>query len=105
MKNRTIQQNKALHKYYRMLSEALNDAGLDMKAVLRPDIDIPWTESTVKKHLWKPIQIAMIDKESTTELEKEEVNRVYKVLDRHLAAKLGLSVPFPTREEDATQSN
>jgi len=105
MNSRTLQQNKALHKYCRMLSEALNDAGLDMKAVLKPEIDIPWSESTVKEHLWKPIQSAMIDKESTTELDTKEVNQVYEVLNRHLAAKLGLSVPFPTREEDATQSN
>jgi hypothetical protein len=35
---RTIQQNKALHKYYRELAEALNAAGLDMKTVLKPEL-------------------------------------------------------------------
>ena len=98
--NRTTQQNKALHKYCAMLSEALNDAGLDMKKTLKPEVDIPWRPELVKEHLFKPVMKAMLDKESTTELSTREVNEVYAVLNLHTAQKLGVSVPFPSEEEN-----
>ena len=78
---RTNQQNKALHKYFSMLAEALNDAGLDMKTVLKPEVDIPWTQDSVKTHLWKPIQEIMVDKESTTEMNTVDPNKIYEVLN------------------------
>lgn len=93
---RTAQQNKALHVFLRDLSEALNAAGLDMKAVLKPEVDIPWTEESVKNHLWRPIQNIITDTESTTDLETKEVSAIYDVLDRHLGQKLGVHVEFPS---------
>ena len=99
MTARTAQQNKALHKYFALLADALNAAGLDMRATLKPEIDIPWTEYAVKDHLWRPIQDAMLGKESTTKLETPEVSEVYEVLSRHLGQRFGIHVPFPSREE------
>jgi hypothetical protein len=94
---RTLPQNKALHLYCTMLSDALNDAGYDMKKTLKPEIEIPWTPQMIKKHLWKPIQDAMLEKKSTTELETNEVDKVYQVLSRHLSERFCISVPFPDR--------
>lgn len=94
---RTKLQNRALHKYFTMLAEALNDAGLDMKAVLKPEVDIPWNCSMVKEHLWRPIQNVYLQKQSTTEQCTDEVSQVYKILDRHIAEKFGVSVPFPSK--------
>jgi len=95
---RTLRQNRALHKYFSMLADALNDAGLDMKKTLKPEIEIPWTPENVKNHLWRPIQEAYLTKESTTELETPDVQKVYKVLDRYLAEKHGVSIAFPCDE-------
>jgi hypothetical protein len=94
---RSEQQNKAMHKYFSMLADALNNAGLDQRQVLKPGVDIPWTPEAVKKQLWHPIESAMYDKDSTADLDKVEVGRVYEVLNRHLAEKLGISVEFPDR--------
>ena len=94
---RTLLQNKSMHKYYSMLAEALNSAGWDMRKTLKPGIEIPWTDISVKERLWKPIQDAMYDKQSTTQLETDEVSAVYEVLNRNTASKLGVSVPFPDR--------
>lgn len=96
---RTLTQNNAIHKYCDELSKALNEAGLDMRKVLKPGVSIPWSRDLVKKHLWKPIQDAMYEKRSTTQLNRVEVSEVYEVLNRHTAEKLGLSVPFPSRDE------
>jgi hypothetical protein len=96
---RTRQQNKALHLYYTFLANALNDAGLDMRKTLKPEIEIPWTPETVKEFLWRPIQRAQLQKESTTELTTKELDEVLETLSRHLGEKFGLSVPFPSIEE------
>lgn len=96
---RTLTQNRAMHKYFTQLAEALNDGGLDMKRTLKPEIDIPWSGATVKKFLWKPIQDAILDKDSTTELDTKEPSLVYETLNRHLSEKFGIHVPFPSVEE------
>jgi hypothetical protein len=96
-KKRTLPQNSAMHKYFELLADELNNAGLDMKQVLKPEIDIPWTPDNVKRHLWKPIQKSMLNKASTTQLEKMDVSVVYDVLNRHLSEKLGIHVAFPSR--------
>jgi hypothetical protein len=93
---RTLQQNKAMHKYFADVAESLNDAGYDMKKTLKPEVEIPWTPASVKSHLWKPIQEAMMLKDSTTELQTDQVSAVYSVLSRHLSAKLGVNVSFPS---------
>lgn len=99
MEKRTLQQNKALHKFFEMLSEDLSLAGLDMKRTLKLGVEIPWTATTVKEYLWKPIQDAMFEKGSTTEITTKEVNSVYKTLIRHLGEKFGITTPFPNIEE------
>lgn len=97
-KTRTNRQNAALHLYCQMLADSLNDAGLDQRRTLRQDIDIPWTMEAVKEHLWRPVQVAVIDKESTAEPDSDEYAKVYDVLNRHLISRLGVSVPWPQRE-------
>jgi hypothetical protein len=92
---RTSKQNRALHLWIRKLVLELDNAGLDMKAVLKPTVDIPWTDALAKQYLWKPVQMAMLGKESTKELETDEVSKVYETLNRHMANKFGVSIPFP----------
>ena len=92
---RTTKQNSALHLFLRKLADALNDAGLDMKAVLKPEVEIPWNSTTAKENLWRPVQLAMTQKESTADLDTVEVSQVYDALNRHIASKFGVSVPFP----------
>jgi hypothetical protein len=97
---RTTQQNRALHKYFALLATELNAAGLDMKATLKPSIEIPWTPENVKEHLWKPFQNFQLNRESTTDLSVREVDDVYNTLNRHLGEKLHIHVPFPSAESD-----
>jgi len=98
-KQRTLTQNAALHLFFNLLAETLNDAGFDMKKTLKPEVDIPWTGDLVKTHLWKPIQKSLLGKKSTTELTKDEVGKVYETLNRYLGEKLAIHVPFPSDPE------
>ena len=97
-KRRTLSQNAALHLYCERLAEALNNAGYDMKRTLKEDVEIPWTKEMAKEYLWRPIQKVMTGEESTTEMNTVEPSEIYEVLNRHIAEKFGVSVPWPSHE-------
>ncbi len=99
-KQRTTQQNKALHKFFELLADKLNESGYDMRKTLKQDIDIPWSRESVKDFLWRPIQKVVLAKESTTELETKDIDKIYDILNRHLGEKLSIHVDFPSNEPE-----
>jgi hypothetical protein len=96
---RTKLQNKAAHKHWTMLADELNGAGLEMKKVLKPEVEIRWNGNSVKEYLFRPIMTAMFGKTSTTELTTKELTEATEVLSRHLGEKFGIHVPFPSVDE------
>lgn len=99
---RTYSQNKALWLWLTMLADVLNTAGLDMKAVLKADVDIAWTKASTHDYLWIPIQKAALGTDSTTELNKLDIDTVRDHIVRHLAEKFpGIDIPpFPSYATD-----
>lgn len=100
---RTEQQNKALHLFFTHLATQLNEAGLDMRRTLKPEVDISWTPETVKEYLWRPIQMAATGKESTKDLETREIDEVFEIISKHLGEKFGLQTEFPSVESIINQ--
>ena len=98
-KKRTIRQCRALHKYFELLAQELNDMGLDMKKTLKPEVDIPWTGENVKRFLWLPVMKTMFTKEHTAELTTIEIDRIFDVITRHLGERFSISIPFPSIDE------
>lgn len=96
MEKRTEPQNNAGHKWFRMLAETLNDAGVEQKITFGT-ADCPWTEQAVKA-MCKKISNAMYGKVHTSELTKQEFSMVAETLNRVVSEK-GISVPFPSVEE------
>ena len=94
---RTAQQNRALHKYFAMVAEALTKAGLDIKQTIKADVS--WTPDSVKDMMWRPLQIALLKKKSTTALKKNEIDAVYHTMNRLLGEKFGIHIPFPSVDE------
>ena len=94
---RTLPQNNSLHLGFSQIAQTLNDSGLDMKKVVKPEIDIPWTTQSVKDYLFRPIMKALTSKESTTELNKhEEINLAWETMMRFLMEKHHIEyVEFP----------
>lgn len=68
-----------------------------MKTVLKPEVDIMWTPELVKEYIWRPIQKAVVQKESTTELTTGELDQVFRVIEKHLGEKFGLEIVFPSQ--------
>ena len=98
-KNRSIQQNKALHKWFDQLSKALNEDGFDMRTVISEEIDIPWSHYTVKEHLWRPVQKTLYNIESTKNINTQEINKIYDIINKTVGERTGIHVPFPNIEE------
>ena len=97
-KQRTIQQNKALHLYFTHLADELNDAGFDMRKTLKPSVEIPWSAKTIKEYIWRPIMTAQLGKKSTTEMTTRDIDTVFDTITRHLANRFKLTVEFPSIE-------
>jgi hypothetical protein len=101
-KTRTLTQNAALHLWCDMLAERLNDAGLDVRTLIKPDIEIPWSGIAVKHHIFKPVLEAMTTKTSTTEADRwDDYNGVIDVITKHLGQKHGVQAPeWPRKKDD-----
>jgi len=98
MKQRTTQQNRALYKFYELVSEDLNNAGYSVLKTLRHDVEIDWNATLFKELMWKPIQKAITKKNSTADLTSGELQIIYDTLNRHLGEKLKIHTPFPSLE-------
>lgn len=98
-KQRTLTQNAAMHKYFELLANALNDAGYTVAKVLTKPIEMSWTPSLVKDLLWRRIQDAVVNKLSTKQLERVECSIVYDELNKIMIENYGVTVAWPSQEE------
>jgi hypothetical protein len=95
-RQRTLNQNAAMRVYFKLLADALNEAGVDMRDLRKP---VRANKDIVRDSIWQPVMTAMTEKESTAELSSSEVSEVYEVVNKWTAERWGVSVPFPTHEE------
>ena len=101
---RTLTQNASLWLWFTLLADELNSAGLDMKKVLKPNVDIPWSKDSIHDFIWIPIQKVLLKKDHSADLLKHEVSEVFDVLNRHLGERKkgkdwSISVPFPSQTD------
>ena len=97
-KQRSLRQNSALHLWCDHVAKALTESGQDMKKVLSHHADIPWTQSSVKDYLWRPVQESQTNEKSTTKVKKIDYVKIYDILNRYLSENLGISVPWPVND-------
>jgi len=98
-KNRSLTQNNALHLFFEHISTQLNEMGntfhyTGLKGV---EIECRYTGNLVKEMIWRPIQITLFDKESTTKLNTNEMNEIITILNKFFADR-GVYLPFPSIE-------
>ncbi len=92
-KQRTPTQNRCMHQWHKDCAAALRDAGLDLTEVLRSDASIPCTQSNFMENIWRPVQIAMTGKESSTQPTTTEYGDIYEVIVKHIAETQGINLP------------
>jgi hypothetical protein len=98
--NYTDSQRNAAWLYMTMKAKQLNEAGLEMRKVLKPTYELPWTKDSFHDHIFIPIQKAMFGTTSMRSLKKLQVSKVYDVIEREFGQKFGLdSIEFPSDEQ------
>lgn len=98
-KQRTPAQNRAIHKLFEMVAEALNKDGhcIEVQVGSRT-VKRLWTKYFVKELIWRPIQRAEFKTLSTTELLTIEPSIVYDHINAFISGEFGIYVPFPSLE-------
>ena len=102
---RSLKQNNSMHLWLTMVAEELDKRGFTIQDVVAAikRAEIRPTMTNLKEVMWRPYQIAALKKESTTKLNKLEVDKVYEGLNKFLGDNFdGLHIPFPSKEEEAT---
>ena len=97
-KPRTSAQNRAVHKWLREVASKLDDAGYEASETIT--VPISFTEEIVKEYMFKPVARAMYGRKSTTALTSDEMRSVIAQMERLFAEKFGVTVPFPSRENE-----
>jgi len=93
---RTLQQNKSLHKFCQEVANELNGKGINIQLFLKHAVDLDWSTNSVKELIWKPIQKALLDKGSTTQLDKvNDIDVIWGHINRHLSTNFGIFVDWP----------
>jgi hypothetical protein len=96
---RTNKQNNALHLYFQFISNELNDLGIMFNFIAFDgnNYELMYSPLLVKEMVWKPIQMALFGKESTTKLTTNEINKIIDVITLFFAER-GVSIEFPSYE-------
>lgn len=96
---RTDQQNKALHVLFENIAFELNEIGETYKIISIGGIEkeVPYTANIIKNYIWRELQIILLDKESTTQLNTFELQSIFDCVDKWLSNK-EIFIDFPSAE-------
>lgn len=99
--NRTSAQNSSIHLWLTQVAEELDKHGHTIQNVVQQikQAEIRPTGKNLKEILWRPYQIAALQKDSTTKLNKLEVDKVYEGLNKFLGEHFQIHIPFPVDEK------
>ena len=97
--NRSSKQNRALHKLFTIMSEQLNEMGLEFQycGVKGSMLSTRYTPEVVKNYFWRPIQIALFDIESTKHINTIQINEIVDVISKFFGER-GVIIEFPSVE-------
>jgi len=96
---RTSLQNRALHKYFLLISKELNELGLEFKyfGLKGQVLETRYNERIVKEHFWRPIQKTLFNIDSTKDLNTKQMNEIIDVITKFFSDK-GVYIEFPNKE-------
>jgi len=95
-KTRSNLQNRALHLFFTMISNQLNEMGQTFKyeGLKGQPMELMFTPELIKTTLWKPLQFHLFGKMSTTNLTTEDINKIVDVITKYFGDK-GYEIEFP----------
>ena len=93
---RTIRQNSLIHAFCRNISDELERQNIKLDKVIKHNT--PLSMLAVKELIFKSVVLSLYGKDSTTKLNKDELNLVFDTVIRALALK-GVDTANLLREE------
>ena len=96
--DRTYRQNRTIHLLFRRIAEALNDAGFEISHPFKPDLEIPWSEESVKDLLYRPIITSYFKVERSSLLDTAQLSESMDILVDAVNRNTGIYVPIPSQE-------
>jgi tRNA A37 threonylcarbamoyltransferase TsaD len=96
-KQRSLAQNRSLHKFCTELADEANNHGISMKAVIQ-DLQVDWSMEGVKSII-HAISKAKYQKTSTADLTTKELSDCCKEVQK-IFLEQGIHVEFPSFEEN-----
>ncbi len=98
-KKRSITQNKALHKWFELIAENLNDLGITFNytGLKGLSLESRFTLFIVKEIIIKPIIKTLFNLDGTKDLTTKQINELIDVINKFFAEK-GVYLPFPSIE-------
>ena len=103
VKCRTGRQNRSMHKYFSIMAERMNDAGITQRQLIgsfKDGFELPVTEHMVKD-IFREVGRAMFRRESTADLTTVEAQEVYQVVDQRFGEVTGVRAEWPSSEPPA----
>ena len=97
--SRSSLQNRALHKFFVMICEILNEIGQEFHyyGIKGTVLTTRYTPETVKNFFWRPLQVALFDIQSTKDIGTKEINEISDVIIKYFGEK-GHYLDFPRDE-------
>ena len=96
--DRTYRQNRTLHLLFRRMAEALNEGGFEIAHPFKPDLEIPWSEHSVKDLLYRPIISSYFKVERSSLLDTAQLSESMDILVDAVNRNTGIYVPIPSQE-------
>ena len=95
-KTRTTLQNRSLHLFFDIISNELNNLGLEFTytGIKRLTVSTRYTPEIVKEFIFKPIMKTLYKIDSTTGLTTQQINEISDVLIKFFGEK-GIRILFP----------
>lgn len=94
-KQRTLNQNRALHKFCQELSTELNHSGISQTVFYR-NIEADFTPENIKE-LFRSFARTKFSKNSTADLTTSELFEVYEEVNRHIS-QFGIEMSWPSND-------
>lgn len=96
-KQRTLQQNKSIHRGCQDIANILIENNITLNTVLKNLEVRPSMESI--KDIFRSIATAKYGIKSTADLQTNQVNYVWEELVKAISETTGIFIPFPSQEE------
>lgn len=100
-KQRTLRQNRALHKYCELMSSDLQAAGIDQRAfyeLCKDGFEVPWSMEAFKGLFRQVAHTLYPEIESTSQLTTKQLQTVYEVVDSRVSELTGVRNEWPSIE-------